>query len=84
MLITMKGVLYMPFGDGTGPAGKGPGTGRGGGAGRGRGRMGGSSAGSGPGGYCVCPGCGKKTTHTRGTPCYDMKCPDCGTPMVRA
>jgi predicted amidophosphoribosyltransferase len=48
---------------------------------RGRGRMKGFSLG--PGGYCVCPSCGKKVPHQRGTPCYQQKCPDCGQPMVR-
>lgn len=58
--------------------GKGP---RGGGAGRGRGRMGGF--GGGPGGNCVCPNCGEKVPHIAGRPCYDEKCPKCGTPMRR-
>ena len=69
----------MPGGDGTGPAGKGPGTGRG--TGQGKGRMGGKGAG--PGGSCICPGCGKKVEHKPGVPCFEMKCPECGTDMVR-
>lgn len=70
----------MPRGDGTGPAGgQGPGTGmRGGG---GRARMGGQGLGS--GGSCVCPKCGAKAEHQVGAPCYDIKCPKCGTNMVR-
>lgn len=47
----------------------------------GLGRMRGSSLG--PGGYCVCPNCGKKVSHKRGTPCYEQKCPDCGQTMIR-
>lgn len=81
----------MPRGDGTGPMGKGPsggGRGQGGGAGGGgaggggRGRMGGTAAG--PGGECVCPKCGLRVPHGRGTPCAGMFCPDCGTALKRA
>jgi endogenous inhibitor of DNA gyrase (YacG/DUF329 family) len=43
--------------------------------------MGGTGAG--PGGECVCPNCGKKVPHERGVPCYEAKCPDCGTAMIR-
>ena len=71
----------MPRGDGTGPTGQGPGTGRGLGRGGGRGRMGGQSMG--PGGKCVCPGCGNKVDYKIGVPCYEMVCPKCGTKMVR-
>ncbi len=75
----------MPRGDRTGPLGQGPGTGRGRGMGRGAGmgRMGGNRAGSGPGGNCVCPGCGAKVAHQVGTPCSSMNCPSCGVRMVR-
>ncbi|MFP3913087.1 MAG: hypothetical protein ACLFUT_13515 [Desulfobacteraceae bacterium] len=74
----------MPRGDGTGPRGQGPRTGRGmggqaGGGGRGRG----GGFGAGPGGSCVCPNCGEKTAHQLGTPCYEQKCPKCGTAMTR-
>lgn len=76
----------MPRGDGTGPMGGGAGTGQGmGGAGMGqspgRGRMGGFGLGA--GGGCVCPNCGKKIAHQRGTPCNQIKCPGCGTIMTR-
>jgi hypothetical protein len=67
--------MCMPRGDGTGR-----------GAGRGglrKGRMGGSRAGAGPGGECVCPQCGTTASHEVGTPCYSMKCPRCGASMVR-
>ncbi len=64
----------MPGGDGKGPpAGKGQ---RGG-------RMKGNKSGTGPGGNCVCPGCGEKVTHQQGTPCYNVSCPKCGTKMMR-
>ena len=48
----------------------------------GRGRMGGQFA-AGPGGTCVCPKCKHKVPHQVGVPCYQMKCPKCGTLMVR-
>jgi hypothetical protein len=64
----------MPRGDGTGPP-QGP-------AQR-SGRMQGNRAGAGPGGNCVCPSCGEKAPHRQGTPCFDLKCPKCGTKMVR-
>jgi len=31
---------------------------------------------------CVCPSCGQRAPHEAGVPCYDVKCPNCGTPMV--
>jgi hypothetical protein len=65
----------MPGRDGTGPRGQGPGTGRGGGRGGG--------FGAGPGGVCVCPNCGQKVPHQLNTPCYELKCPKCGSPMTR-
>jgi hypothetical protein len=65
----------MPKGDGMGPP-KGA-SGRGG-------RMGGNRPGAGPGGDCVCPACGARAPHTRGTPCYNMTCPKCGAKMARA
>ena len=68
----------MVYGRGTG-YGRGMGYGRGTGYGRG----GGGGFGLGPSGYCVCPKCGKRVTHQRGVPCYQQKCPVCGTLMVR-
>ena len=69
----------MPRGDGTGPTGKGQnqgGQGRGG-----RGQNQGKALG--PEGECVCPKCGKKIPHQRGTPCTSLKCPSCGSLMTR-
>ncbi|MBN1931359.1 MAG: hypothetical protein JW786_07090 [Desulfobacterales bacterium] len=73
----------MPRGDRTGPKGQGPETGRkmGGREQGGRGRRGGY--GKGPEGFCVCPNCGEKSTHEIGRPCYEQKCPKCGTAMIR-
>ena len=64
--------------------GRGPGRGAGLGPGGGRGRMGGPFA-AGPGGFCVCtnPNCKNEITHQAGVPCYQTKCPKCGSPMVR-
>jgi len=66
----------MPRGDGTGPptGGKAPG--------------GGfvnweTKPGSGPGGECVCPACGKILPHRKGVPCSTLVCPDCGVSMTR-
>ncbi len=78
----------MPRGDGTGPRGQGAGTGRGmgrsgGGQGRGGGQGLGGGTAAGPGGYCVCPGCGERATHKLGTPCYEQNCPKCGAAMTR-
>ena len=56
--------------------------GKGRGGGQGPGRKGGSAA-AGPGGYCVCPHCGYREPHERAQPCYEKKCPQCGTRMVR-
>ncbi len=55
--------------------------GRGLGRGPGRGRMGGFAAG--PGGSCICPKCGAKDVHQIGVPCYQQKCPKCGSSMKR-
>jgi len=65
------GEVIMPFGRGRGIGG-------------GRGRMGGPFA-AGPGGVCVCvnPECKNEVPHTAGQPCYQMKCPKCGSPMIR-
>lgn len=68
----------MPGKDGTGPLGKGPTAGRNSG-GQGRNNMR-----SGPVGYCLCPKCGEKLTHTAGTPCSSVKCPKCGASMIKS
>ena len=59
-----------------------PSTSRGLSQGSGRGRQPGGF-GLGPSGFCVCPKCGEKTPHQRGIPCYQIKCPKCGTQMTR-
>ena len=53
------------------------------GVGRGRRRRG--PFGAGPGGVCVCtnPECKYEASHKAGAPCYQMKCPKCGSPMIR-
>lgn len=67
----------MPGKDGTGPFGTGAVAGK---AGR-RGQRGG--IGAGPAGYCICSKCGEKVGHTTGTPCTSLKCPKCGSPLIR-
>ncbi len=67
--------------------GTGRGMGRGGGMGRGRGGGGGRGMGMGRGmgaggsDVCTCPNCRYTAPHVRGTPCFAIKCPQCGTPM---
>ena len=39
--------------------------------------------GAGPTGYCICPRCGEKVSHTTGTPCTSLKCPKCGSTLIR-
>lgn len=39
--------------------------------------------GQGPGGDCICPKCGYKTPHKRGTPCSTLKCPTCNINLKR-
>jgi len=34
-------------------------------------------------GYCICIKCNKRIAHTRGVPCRENKCPDCGKVMLR-
>ncbi len=36
------------------------------------------------GGTCICPVCGARASHTRGVPCFQSRCPQCGAPMTRA
>ena len=72
----------MPGRDGTGPDGRGPVGGRRQ-QGGGKGRMGGSRAGAGPAGVCLCPNCGATIPHQAGVPCYDIMCPKCSSKMVR-
>jgi len=64
--------------------GRGRGLGGGLGRGGGRGRMGGQFT-AGPGGVCVCtnPDCQHEVTHQAGQACYQLKCPKCGSPMIR-
>ncbi len=31
--------------------------------------------------FCICPSCGFKEEHKRGTPCTELKCPKCGTQL---
>jgi len=52
---------------------------------RGQGRQGRRGGGMGGGypDYCVCPSCGEKIEHRRGTPCSVERCPNCGKRMVR-
>jgi len=51
---------------------------------QGRGRYpDGDKPGSGPSGNCVCPSCGYKTGHIRGSPCNTRTCPKCGARMTR-
>jgi hypothetical protein len=75
----------MPGGDGTGPDGQGPVAGRGRGRGQGQGGRGlGGGFARGPDGECRCSNCGHREPHQLGVPCYDKKCPKCGSPMTRA
>lgn len=50
-------------------------------SGFGRGR--GMSGGLGPSGYCICLKCGYKVPKQRGVRCMDMKCPNCGSILIR-
>ena len=72
-----KGQNGGPKWKGVQGAGTGPCAGSGG-----RGRTAGK--GCGQTGECMCPQCGTKAPHEAGVPCLQMKCPECGTTMVRA
>lgn len=73
-----QGGIAMP-----GNRGKGGSTGRPQGKGRGRGCVG-RGTGSAMGvGICVCPQCGREAPHSRGLPCTQTVCRECGTPLVR-
>jgi uncharacterized membrane protein YgcG len=72
----------MPGGRGQGK-GKCAGTGGGGSQGRGGGAGKGGNMGIGAGGFCVCSQCGTKVPHEQGIPCTQVKCSQCGAPMVR-
>jgi len=37
----------------------------------------------GPQGNCICPKCGFKKPHQRGTPCRDERCPKCNAKLLR-
>lgn len=45
-------------------------------------KMGGLSA-TGLDGDCTCPQCGQREPHQRGVPCFEQKCPKCGSAMTR-
>lgn len=34
-------------------------------------------------GFCICINCGLKVPHTRGKPCRETRCPNCGNTMLR-
>jgi len=68
--------------NGMGQGGMGAGGGQGRGQGGRRAGRGGGPLAAGKNGYCVCPQCGQKETH-RGAPCFERKCPTCGTAMIR-
>ena len=57
--------------------GNGKGLGLGGGHGRNKGGA------FGVGGVCVCAKCGEKMPHQKGVKCTTIKCPKCGTSMIR-
>jgi len=63
----------MPFGFGKGYRSKGRGWGRG----RGGFRPGG------PPGNCICSNCGFIVPYRVGLPCFQTKCPQCGSVMTR-
>lgn len=75
-------MVQMPRGG----QGAGFGRGRGAGAGRGQGTGRGPGAGmgfQGPSSACKCMNCGYESQKQRGIPCTQMKCPKCGSLMIR-
>ena len=64
----------MPRKDGSGPIGFGAEPGRGSAR----------SRGAGPVGICICPKCKTEVNHAVGVPCASMKCPKCGTSLIRS
>ena len=36
-----------------------------------------------PPGNCICPNCGLIVPHQQGVPCFQAKCSNCGSTMVR-
>jgi hypothetical protein len=68
----------MPKSDRTGTKGQEANGGRGRGGGRGRD----SFVWVGTGGYCICPNCGERVPRLLGIPCFERRCPNCGTFMM--
>ncbi|MGB9678512.1 MAG: 4Fe-4S binding protein [Thermoanaerobacteraceae bacterium] len=42
-----------------------------------------NGSGFGPDGVCICEKCGTEVPHQRGVPCYNLRCPVCGSTMTR-
>ena len=66
-----------------GGRGRGKGGERGGGGRSGRGGRGRGLRGTCTPKNCVCPSCGNTVEVEPGRPCNSVKCPKCGTPMMR-
>ncbi|MEJ2672680.1 MAG: hypothetical protein P8168_10885 [Deltaproteobacteria bacterium] len=84
---TIGGQNIMPGGrGGRGQGGRGQGRGQGGrcrNQGAGGSRVPGAGSVPGTQDLCQCPECGASVPHERGIPCFQVKCPQCGKPMVR-